>query len=64
MQELLKPLGFVGVSFFITSMALLAATVFFVLERSNVPKKWQLSMTVMTLLRACICTLFIHEIFG
>ncbi|MEC8064373.1 MAG: bacteriorhodopsin-like [Pseudomonadota bacterium] len=60
MQELLKPLDFVGVSFFITSMALLAATVFFVLERSNVPKKWQLSMTVMTLVTGIA---FVHYLY-
>lgn len=60
MQALLKPLDFVGVSFFITSMALLAATVFFLLERSNVPKKWQLSMTVMTLVTGIA---FVHYLY-
>lgn len=60
MKELLQPLDFVGVSFFITSMALLAATVFFVLERSNVPKKWQLSMTVMTLVTGIA---FVHYLY-
>lgn len=39
----------VGISFFITSMALLAATVFFYLERPNVPRRWQLSMSIMIL---------------
>lgn len=38
---------FVGISFFITSMALLAATVFFAFERQDVLPKWRLSLTVM-----------------
>ena len=60
MQKLLSPLDFVGVSFFITCMALLASTVFFVLERGNVPKKWQLSMTVMTLVTGIA---FVHYLY-
>ena len=60
MSALLSPLDFVGVSFFITSMALLAATVFFLLERSNVPLKWQLSMTVMVLVTGIA---FVHYLY-
>ena len=37
---------FVGISFWIVSMACLAATVFFFLERSSVPAGWRVSMTV------------------
>ena len=39
-----------GFSFFLASMALLAATVFFVLERGSLNVKWKLSMTVATLI--------------
>ncbi len=38
-----------GMSFWIISMALIAVTVFFVLERRNVGEKWQLPMTISTL---------------
>jgi bacteriorhodopsin len=37
---------FVGISFWIVSMACLAATVFFFLERSSVPSRWRVSITV------------------
>ncbi|MBO6794972.1 MAG: bacteriorhodopsin [Balneolaceae bacterium] len=36
----------VGFTFFIGTMAMLAATVFFFAERQNVPEKWRLSLTV------------------
>ena len=36
----------VGFTFFIGTMAMLAATVFFFAERGNVPEKWRLSLTV------------------
>ena len=37
---------FVGFTFFIGSMAMLAATVFFFIERDSVEQKWKLSLTV------------------
>ena len=37
---------FVGFTFFIGSMAMLAATVFFFVERGSVDEKWKLSLTV------------------
>lgn len=37
---------FVGFTFFIGSMAMLAATVFFFIERDSVEKEWKLSLTV------------------
>ena len=37
---------FVGISFWIISMALIAATVFFFLERDRVSQKWKTSLTV------------------
>ena len=49
MATLLAVNDYVGISFFITSMALLASAIFFYLERQNVDRKWQLSMTVMVL---------------
>ena len=37
---------FVGFTFFIGSMAMLAATVFFIIERDSVKQRWKLSLTV------------------
>ncbi len=37
---------YVGVSFWLVTAALLAATVFFFLERDNVNAKWRTSLTV------------------
>ena len=37
---------YVGVSFWLVTAALLAATAFFFLERSNVSGKWKTSLTV------------------
>ncbi|MCY7308197.1 MAG: bacteriorhodopsin, partial [Rhodoferax sp.] len=42
----LKQDDFVGISFWIISMALIAATVFFFLERDRVSAKWKTSLTV------------------
>ncbi|MEM9401199.1 MAG: bacteriorhodopsin-like [Pseudomonadota bacterium] len=46
MDNLLEPTDFVGVSFWIISAAMTAATAFFFLERSNVEGKWRTSLTV------------------
>lgn len=43
---MLKPDDFVGISFWLISMALIAATVFFFLERDRVSSKWKTSLTV------------------
>ncbi len=51
---------YVGISFFITSMALLAASIFFYMERSNQKRKWQLSMTVMVLVTFIA---FVHYLY-
>ena len=37
---------YIGFTFFLGSMAMLAATVFFFVERSNVSAEWKMSMTV------------------
>ena len=42
----LNPKDYVGVSFWLVTAALLAATVFFFLERDNVSAKWRTSLTV------------------
>ena len=42
----LKPDDFVGVSFWVISMALIAATAFFFLEIQRVAPKWKTSLTV------------------
>ena len=44
--DTLKPDDFVGISFWIISMALIASTVFFFLERDRVSAKWKTSLTV------------------
>lgn len=49
-QGLLDPTDYTGFVFFIVSMAMMAATFFFVLERNNVDGKWKLSMTVSALI--------------
>ena len=36
----------IGFTFFLTSIAMLAATVFFFVERGSVSEKWKLSLTV------------------
>jgi bacteriorhodopsin len=43
---MLKPDDFVGITFWLISMALVAATVFFLLERDRVSPKWKTSLTV------------------
>ncbi|MEC8461528.1 MAG: bacteriorhodopsin-like [Pseudomonadota bacterium] len=50
----------VGISFFVTSMALLASTAFFYMERGDVIKAWRTSITV-----ACLVTgiAFVHYIY-
>ena len=45
-SELLQPDDFVGISFWLISMALVASTVFFFLERDRVSAKWKTSLTV------------------
>lgn len=42
----LRPDDFVGISFWLISMALVAATAFFFLERDRVSPKWKTSLTV------------------
>ena len=58
--SLLSVDDYVGISFFITSMALLAASIFFYQERENVLKKWQTSMTVMTIVTFIA---FVHYLY-
>lgn len=45
-SSVLKADDFVGISFWIISMALVASTVFFFLERDRVSPKWKTSLTV------------------
>ncbi len=44
--DVLKPEDFVGISFWLISMALVASTAFFFLERDRVAAKWKTSLTV------------------
>ena len=45
-SSVLKPDDFVGISFWLISMALVASTAFFFLERDRVSPKWKTSLTV------------------
>jgi len=51
---------FVGISFWLVSMACLAATVFFFIERSSVPAGWRVSITVAGIVTGIA---FIHYIY-
>ena len=46
MDKMLEPTDMVGVTFWLISMAMVAATVFFFLERDKVVGKWKTSLTV------------------
>jgi len=53
---------FVGISFWLVSMALLASTAFFFIERASVPAGWRVSITVArTSYWYCIYSLHVHE---
>jgi bacteriorhodopsin len=45
-SKVLQPNDFVGISFWLISMALVASTAFFFLERDRVSPKWKTSLTV------------------
>tara|TARA_B110001454_G_C12705438_1_gene428378 strand:+ start:1390 stop:2148 length:759 start_codon:yes stop_codon:yes gene_type:complete len=51
---------FVGISFQLVSLGCLAATVFFLLERGNVPSSWRVSITVAGLVTGVT---FIHYLY-
>ena len=61
----LKPDDFVGVSFWVISMALIAATAFFFLEIQRVAPKWKTSLTVSGLvcLVASVHYLYMRDIW-
>ena len=46
MEGILKPDDFVGISFFVATMAMMASSVFFFIERDGVVGKWKTSVTV------------------
>ena len=46
MESILKPDDFVGISFFVATMAMMASSVFFFIERDGVVGKWKTSVTV------------------
>ncbi len=58
--DMLRQDDFVGISFWIVSMACLAATVFFFIERSSVPAAWRVSITVAGLVTGIA---FIHYMY-
>lgn len=62
---LLKPDDFVGISFWLITMALMASTVFFFLERDRVSAKWKTSLTVSGLvtLVAAVHYMYMREVW-
>ena len=58
--DMLRQDDFVGISFWLVSMACLAATVFFFIERSSVPATWRVSITVAGLVTGIA---FIHYMY-
>jgi bacteriorhodopsin len=58
--DMLRQDDFVGISFWLVSMACLAATVFFFIERSSVPAAWRVSITVAGLVTGIA---FIHYMY-
>ena len=46
---------YTGFTFFIGTMAMMAATAFFLLERNSVEGKWRLSLTVSALITGIAC---------
>ena len=59
-EHMLLPDDYVGISFWIVTMACMAATVFFFLERSSVPAQWRVSITVAGLVTGVA---FIHYLY-
>jgi Na+-translocating ferredoxin:NAD+ oxidoreductase RnfD subunit len=58
----LKSDDFVGISFWLISMALVASTAFFFMETQRVSAKWKTSLTVSGLVTfSCCCTLLLYE---
>jgi bacteriorhodopsin len=64
-SALLKPDDFVGISFWLITMALMASTAFFFLERDRVSAKWKTSLTVSGLVTfvAAVHYLYMREVW-
>lgn len=62
----LNPGDYAGFSFFIVSMAMLAATFFFYMERDNVDGKWKTSLSVSALITgiAAVHYFYMREVWG
>jgi len=65
MENMLQPTDLVGVTFWLISIAMVAATVFFFLERDRVAGKWKTSVTVAGLvtLIAAVHYFYMREIW-
>jgi bacteriorhodopsin len=61
----IQPGDVVGFTFFIGTMAMMAATVFFFLERNSVSEKWRLSLTISGLITgiAAVHYLYMREYY-
>ncbi len=60
MEKMLEPTDIVGVTFWLISMAMVAATVFFFLERDKVVGKWKTSLTVAGLVTLIAAVLYFY----
>lgn len=62
----LNPGDYAGFSFFIVSMAMLAATFFFYMERNNVDGKWKTSLSVSALITgiAAVHYFYMRDVWG
>ena len=56
----LNPADYVGVSFWIISAAMVAATFFFWVERDRAVGKWKTSLTVAAMVTGIAAILFLH----
>ena len=65
MESVLKPDDFVGISFFVATMAMMASAVFFFFERGSVKGKWKTSLTVAGLITgvAAIHYLYMRDVW-
>ena len=62
MEYVLATNDYVGISFWLATAIMLASTVFFFIERSDVKGKWKTSLTVAGLVTGiAFLALFVHE---
>ena len=63
MNKMLLPTDIVGGSFWLLSMAMIGATIFFLMERSRVDSRWQSTMTLVGVVML-VSAIFYHYVQG